>query len=130
MEVCAQRQHAESRVAEIQSKVWELEQRVRQNRLELQRLSADFAVQVSSTTADRCLQQLFEVDRLHQVAGDLAAASRETEHRLSAEIRRDVLRQIVTLEQDLEKAKGQSGHYRGEMASVMRGALRELKQGI
>jgi len=83
-----------------------------------------------AAVADRGPGQLFEVDRLHRVLNELAAAGFEMEYRLNVEIRHTVLGEMASLEKQLVEANCRNGEYLASMKSCVKEQVSELRQQI
>jgi hypothetical protein len=89
-----------------------------------------FEAQVTAAVADRGAPQLFEVDRLHRVLNELAAAGYEMEYRLNAEIRHTVLGEIGLLEKQLVEAQNRNSKYLGDMRGSVQTEVSQLRQNV
>lgn len=126
----AQLVRGSDRLYDAVSSVQGLEQIVLQKSWVLKTREAEFEAQVQSSIADRGFNQLFEVDRLHRVLNELAAAAFEMEYRLNAEIRHSVMDEIGLLEKQLEEAQNRKGQYFAEMRTTVQSEVQALRQSV
>jgi len=107
-----------------------LEQYTKQQRWNFATKNNLFHSQVTAAVADRSHCQLFEVDRLHRVLNELAAAAFEMEYRLNAEIRHTVLEELGQLERQLAQAQQRKDQYLTDMRSNVQQEIHQLRQHL
>jgi len=106
---------ARTRVADAAARVKAVEHQLLQARLDERHEMAQRVSWLRAAVADRSHRQLFEIDRLHRVLGEVAAASFETEHRLGADIRQSVFAELGSLDAVLVKVRARPKQYLGGM---------------
>lgn len=121
---------ARSRVAASAALARRLQQRLVELRLVQRSSGEERRARLAALVAEQGRRQLYEVDRLHRVLGDISSASFELEHRLGAEIRQGVLRDLAAVEAQLASTRAVQPAYRQEMRSNVQGELRRLRQTL
>eukprot|EP00929_Paragymnodinium_shiwhaense_P101781 TRINITY_DN64965_c0_g1_i1.p1 TRINITY_DN64965_c0_g1~~TRINITY_DN64965_c0_g1_i1.p1 ORF type:complete len:2661 (-),score=763.07 TRINITY_DN64965_c0_g1_i1:747-8729(-) len=126
----AQRVRRVRRLGQVAETMQQNEYLVATSKLFSHALANEFTVEVTSGIVARSRAQLLQLDAYNQKMQELAGVSLELEHRLSSEIRCNVLKDLERLDRQLKDVQGSFASYLGGMQQTLKQEVRGLKQEL